>query len=102
MTTSTAIPSLVTQAHVDDFRRDGVVLIRGLFAGFIDAIRTGIERNLAAPGEHAVENLTASEGGRFFDDYGNWARIPEFERVIRHSPAAAVAAALTGSRRVHG
>ncbi|NEU34810.1 phytanoyl-CoA dioxygenase, partial [bacterium LRH843] len=39
-------------------------------------------------------------GGRFFDDYCNWSRIPEFERAIREGPAARVAAALMGSARV--
>ena len=39
---------LFTQAHVDDFRRDGVVLIRGLFVDVVDTIRAGIDANLAA------------------------------------------------------
>lgn len=30
--------------------------------------------------------------GRFFDHYCNWTRIPAFEKVIRESPAAALAA----------
>ena len=93
-------PSLLTQTHVDDFRRDGVVLIRGLFTDSVETIRAGIDANLTAPGPYAAENLTADEGGRFFDDYCNWSVIPEFERVARRSPAAAVAAALTSSTRV--
>jgi hypothetical protein len=32
--------------------------------------------------------------GRFFDDYSNWERIPDFGRVIRDSGVAQVAAAL--------
>lgn len=92
--------SLVTQTHVDTFERDGVVLIRGLLADHVETIRAGIDRNLAAPGEYAAENLVEGEGGRFFDDYCNWTRIPEFEQVIRESPAAAVAAALLGSTRI--
>ncbi|HQY95321.1 MAG TPA: hypothetical protein PLS79_27155, partial [Caldilinea sp.] len=42
----------------------------------------------------------AGEGGRFFDDYCNWTRIPEFESAIRKSPAAEVAADLMQSTQV--
>jgi len=91
---------LVTPTQVDTFERDGVVLIRGLFADHVEAIRAGIERNLADPGDHAAENLTAGDAGRFFDDYCNWTRIAEFEAVARRSEAARVAAALMRSERV--
>lgn len=88
---------LLHQKDIDTFQRDGVVLIKGLFAGHVDTIRAGIEANMAAPGPYAAENLKDGEQGRFFDDYCNWQRIPEFERVIRDSPAAEVAADLMGS-----
>lgn len=91
---------LITQDHIDAFQRDGVVFIKGLFADHVDTIRAGIERNMAEPGPYAAENLKEGEGGRFFDDYCNWTRIPEFEEVIRTSPAAAVAADLMNSQRV--
>ncbi len=91
---------LLTQDHIDAYQRDGVVLIKDLFAGHVDTIRDGIERNMAEPGPYAAENLKEGEGGRFFDDYCNWTRIPEFEQVIRSSPAAAVAADLMQSNRV--
>ena len=91
---------LITQEHIDTFQRDGVVLIKGLFAEHVETIGAGIARNMAEPGPYAAENLKAGEGGRFFDDYCNWTRIPEFERVIRTSPAAGVAADLMRSESV--
>jgi len=91
---------LITQGHIDTYQKDGVVLVRGLFKDQVEAIRSGIERNMAEPGPYAAENLTESESGRFFDDYCNWNRIPEFEETIRTSSAAAVAADLMGSSRV--
>ena len=91
---------LVTQADIDAFQRDGVVLIKGLFKDQVELIRAGIERNMADPGPFAAENLKPGEGGRFFDDYCNWERIPEFGQVIRNAPAAKVAADLMGSRSV--
>ena len=92
--------ALLTQDHIDAFQRDGVVLIKGLFADHVETLRAGIDRNMAEPGPYAAENLKEGEAGRFFDDYCNWTRIPEFEEVIRTSAAAEVAADLMGSSRV--
>jgi ectoine hydroxylase-related dioxygenase (phytanoyl-CoA dioxygenase family) len=94
------IHPLITQQHIDDYQRDGAVLIKGLFADHVETIRTGIDRNIAEPGVFASDNLKEGEGGRFFDDYCNWTRISEFEDVIRTSPAGAVAADLMGSNNV--
>ncbi len=84
--------ALITQDQIDAFQRDGVILIKGLFADHVDTLRAGVDRNMADPGPYASENLTSGEKGRFFDDYCNWNRIPEFVAVIRDSPAASVAA----------
>ena len=89
--------ALVSQSDIDAFQTDGVALIKGLFADHVDTIRAGIERNMAEPGPYAAENLKEGEGGRFFDDYCNWTRIPEFQDVVRNSPAAEVAADLMQS-----
>jgi ectoine hydroxylase-related dioxygenase (phytanoyl-CoA dioxygenase family) len=91
---------LVTRSDIETFQRDGVVLVKGLFADYVDELRTGIARNMENPGPYAAENLKAGENGRFFDDYCNWQRIPEFETVVRKSPAATVAADLMSSKRV--
>jgi ectoine hydroxylase-related dioxygenase (phytanoyl-CoA dioxygenase family) len=91
---------LITQQHIDDFQRDGVVLIKGLFKDHIDDLCKGIAFNMENPGPYAAENLKEGEGGRFFDDYCNWMRIAEFERVIRTSPAAQIASDLMASHTV--
>lgn len=92
--------ALLSQRQIDQYQRDGAVLIRGLFADYVEVLRKGVAANMAAPGPYAAENLKPGEGGRFFDDYCNWDRIPEFEAVIRQSPAAEVAADLMGSGSV--
>ncbi|MDA8999712.1 phytanoyl-CoA dioxygenase family protein [bacterium] len=91
---------LLTQGDIDAFQRDGVILVKGLFADHVETLRAGIARNMDAPGPYAAENLKSGEAGRFFDDYCNWTRIQEFETVLRESPAAAVAADLMGTQRV--
>ena len=91
---------LVTDAMVEDYRRDGCVLVKGLWADWVDTIAQGIEQNMGEPGPYAAENLLPGEGGRFFDDYCNWQRIPAFEKIARNSDVADVAAALMGSDNV--
>jgi len=90
----------VTPDTVAAFRRDGAVVIRGLFADWVDTLAAGVATNLADPGPYGAENTQAHEAGRFFDDYCNWQRIPEFARAIHDSDVAEVAAALMGSATV--
>lgn len=61
----------ITNKHKQQFSRDGVVVLRGLFTDLIDLIASAIEQNLASPGPYAAENLLSNESGRFFDDYCN-------------------------------
>ena len=90
--------ALLSDADIAAYQTDGAVLVRGLFAPFIETLRKGIARNMAEPGPYAAENLKDGEAGRFFDDYCNWTRITEFEEVVRTSDAAEVAADLMQSR----
>ena len=90
----------VSSSDIEDYRRDGVVVVRGLFADHLEQLRAGVARNMEEPGPYAAENLHAHEAGRFFDDYCNWQRIPEFREVIEASDVAEVAAALMQSERV--
>ncbi|MCA0907622.1 phytanoyl-CoA dioxygenase family protein [Ruegeria marisrubri] len=91
---------LVSQQMIDTYQADGVVLVKGLFADHVDQLRDGVAANMADPGPYASENKKAGETGRFFDDYCNWTRIPQFREVIETSPAAEVAADLMQSRSV--
>ena len=91
---------LITREHIDAYQRDGVVLIKGLFRDYIETLRKGIETNMTSPSQFGAENLKQGEDGRFFDDYCNWRRIPEFEDVIYNSPVAEVAAELMRSKSV--
>ena len=66
----------------------------------IALVERGIERNLAEPSERALVASRPDDPGRFFEDFCNWDRIPEFEEFIRTSPAAAIAGELMGSTQV--
>jgi ectoine hydroxylase-related dioxygenase (phytanoyl-CoA dioxygenase family) len=91
----------VDRQDVGNYQRQGAVALRGIFADWIETLRRGIERNMADPGPFGTENVLPQDGGgRFFDDYCNWQRIPEFTDFMRNSPAAAIAGALMGSTAV--
>ena len=92
--------SFLSEEHIKSFQDDGVVLIKGLFADYVELIQTGIDYNIQNPGRYAAENIKDGEGGRFFDDYCNWNRISQFQEVIRNSKVAEVAAGLMKSKTV--
>jgi len=81
---------MMTSDQREAFQRDGAVVVCGVFADWLEVMADGITLNMAEPGQYASENAVTE--GRFFDDYCNWTRIPAFERLVRESPAAELAA----------
>ncbi|TMJ95889.1 MAG: phytanoyl-CoA dioxygenase [Actinobacteria bacterium] len=91
----------LTSTFVDAFRRDGAVCVRGAFSpAEVALVEGGIERNLADPSERALVASRPDDPGRFFEDFCNWSRIPEYEGFVRSSPAAEIAGRLMASRQV--
>ena len=91
---------MIDQNQIIEYQQNGVVYLPGLFADWVEPLRAGIEHNMREPGEYAAENLHDHEKGRFFDDYCNWQRIPEFADFINNSPAAHAASQLMQSKSV--
>ena len=92
--------SFVTSEMAEEYEQKGVVLIPGLFSNHVEQLRRGVERNMSAPGPYAAENLKKGEKGRFFDDYCNWSRIPEFKEVVQDTEISVAAADLMISNSV--
>jgi len=87
-----------------DFRRDGACVVRGLLdEAQVALLAQGVEENLAAPSERAIQGGGESGSGRFFEDFRNWTRVGRYEEVIRSSRIGEVAAQLMDSRtaRLH-
>ena len=85
-------------AALTDFARDGAVVVRSaLSADEIELLTRGIEANLAQPGPLAAVASDADDPGRFFEDFCNWHRIPEYESILRESALPAIAAVLMKS-----
>jgi ectoine hydroxylase-related dioxygenase (phytanoyl-CoA dioxygenase family) len=85
---------------VEAFRRDGAVCVRGAIdPELVELAAAGIDHDLAHPSPRAM--VASRDGdGRFFEDFCTWQAIPEFERFIRRSPAAAIAGELMGADEV--
>lgn len=82
----------IDNACCDAYAELGAVCLRGVFADWVEVLREGVERNLAEPGPYFAENVANGDTGRFWDDYCNWERIPEFRRFVTESGAAKLAA----------
>ncbi len=88
----------IDQPTVDDFARDGAVVLRGLFASWIEALRVGTEAVMADPSPLERTYHPKDGSARFFQDLCNWRRIPQYRDFVLHSPAARAAARLMRSR----
>ena len=90
---------MIDAATIEAFRRDGAVLIPGLLADRVTALRDAVAANMAEPGpSHRIYRPGGDGGAPFFQDYCNWQRIPAFRAAIEQSRMAEVAAALMGAR----
>lgn len=94
------VTKAVSDETITAFQTDGAVCIRGLFTDWVDKLSAGIETNMSQPGPYAAENLKDGEKGRFFDDYCNWTRIPEFADFVHQSPVAEAGARLMQTSKV--
>jgi ectoine hydroxylase-related dioxygenase (phytanoyl-CoA dioxygenase family) len=84
-------PSLLDEGTIADFRADGAVCLRGLFNEWVHLLRDGVAYNEEHPSKFGGNSLQPGESGRFFDDYCNWRRIPEYRAFVENSCAAEIA-----------
>ena len=91
---------ILTAEQVNSYKQDGAIVVRDIFKPWINILREGFDKVLKNPGPHARENVSKNENGRFFEDYCNWHRIPEFLRFVKESPAAQIVAEATSSKSI--
>jgi ectoine hydroxylase-related dioxygenase (phytanoyl-CoA dioxygenase family) len=92
----------ITDAEVAAYRRDGAVLLRGLFhPDWIDLLAEAVEQDKRSPGPMVRHNTPAGQPGEFFVDFQLWQRWPGARRFVLESPAAEIAARMMGAARVN-
>ncbi|MEM7041969.1 MAG: phytanoyl-CoA dioxygenase family protein [Pseudomonadota bacterium] len=89
---------LPTYADIERFAEDGAIVLRGLFAGWVEPLRLGIESLMADPSPRERSYQPEDGTARFFQDLCNWQRIDEFRDFVMNSDAGAAAAALMRSK----
>ncbi len=92
--------AIVDRATVETFDRDGVVVLRGVFADWVDRLRDAVDEIIAKKRPSAV-NHAEGTGGTFLHDADVWrdnATIRDFEMS---SVALEIARALTGAHQLH-
>ncbi len=85
---------------IQQFHDTGVTVLRGVFKDWVERLQAGVAANMADPDPNARIYTGKDGGGRFFVDYCNWARIPEYKDFIFNSPAAQIGAELMDSKQV--
>ncbi len=88
---------VVTEELVDEYQRNGVVLLRGAFEDWIPALVRGAEFNAASPSPNVLTHRKDGEPGRFLEDFCNWQRIPDYRAFVTDSPMGAIAGRLMRS-----
>ena len=84
--------AVITDQHVADFARDGVVCLRQVIgADWIESLRAGVDKNIAQPSTRGrVWDRDASGRVTFYDSQV-WRDIAEYRDFVEHSPMAEIA-----------
>jgi hypothetical protein len=80
---------MIDPSLVEQYQRDGAVCVRQLFRPHeIDALRAGIDLNLANLSPRAIIASAADDPGRFVEDFCNWQVNAHYHRFIFGSALA--------------
>ncbi len=82
---------------VKTFQEEGVAVVRGVFGDWIGRLADGVAELRRRPSPLERSYRPSDGSAPFFQDFCNWQRIEAFRAFVHESPAAALAAALTGS-----
>lgn len=88
----------ITEAQIEEYQSDGVVVLRGLLTDWIEPLQVGVETNMADPSWRERTYVPEDGTATFFQDLCNWQRIPEYRSFVTASPIAEIAATLMGSK----
>ena len=89
--------SSVTDSMVEEFEARGVIVLRGVFAAWVETLARGVTAVMAEPSPLERSYQPSDGSAPFFQDYCNWRRVEAFRSFVFESPAAELAARLMRS-----
>ncbi len=91
----------ISQRQIETFQCDGAICLRRAFPRkWLESLAAGVEKNFENPGPYSTRYTPEGMPGGFYDDYCNWQVIEEYRDFVLNSPAAEIAARMTGSDSV--
>ena len=89
---------MIAETDIEDYQRDGAIILRGVFKDWVEPLREGVAALMADPSP--LERSYEPEDGsaKFFQDLCNWQRIDAFRNFVFGSPAGEIGARLMGSK----
>lgn len=92
---------VVAPTDVEAYRREGVVMLRGVLDDAeLELARAGVEEVLARPSGIALVASRDDDPGRFFEDFCRWGDVPAIARLATGSRLPSIAGQLLGGERV--
>ncbi len=89
----------ISERDIEDYRRDGVVCLRGQFArDWVERLRAALARNMQKPGPWHRSITKPGQPGNFYYDSMMSRFDPEFRAFAHESPAAEIAGRLMEAR----
>ena len=95
---ATAATPVLAAEDIARFGEDGAIVLRGVFAGWVEPLRRGVAELMADPSPRERSYTPADGTARFFQDLVNWQRIGPFREFVFNSPAGEIAARLMCSK----
>jgi ectoine hydroxylase-related dioxygenase (phytanoyl-CoA dioxygenase family) len=90
--------SPVSPSQISEYQDQGVVILRGVLSPeILTTIAKGVESNLSSPSQWSNDYTPEGSGGRFFDDYVSWQRIPELAEAALGGVLPLIAGQLMGT-----
>ena len=89
---------VIPQDKIEDFKRDGVVLLKDAFSTeWLDTLRANIDESRSRPSPHLVRHTKDPDAPGYYEDFWSWSMFDGFEDFVRNSPCSNYAAQLLGA-----
>ena len=89
---------MLEKYQIEDFQKSGAVLLKGVFADFVETAREAIEENMQNPSWRERTYRPDDGGQAFFQDYVVWDQFDGYRALVRDSAMPELAAKLMQSK----